>query len=189
MKNLIFFGAPGAGKGTQAKKIADQFNLIHLSTGDILRAEVSQESEFGIIAKESMDKGELVADNIILKMVEAAITKQKDSNGFIFDGFPRTIPQAEAFDIMLSKLNMAISHVIHLKVSKDILVKRLSKRAVLEKRLDDENINIIENRITTYINKTAPVKDFYLKQGKMHKIDGTGEIKDIFGRVLEAISK
>ena len=188
MKNLIFFGAPGAGKGTQAKKVAEQLKLIHLSTGDILRAAVDKKTEHGGIAKKFMDNGELVPDDIMIRLVEAKIKKLNDANGFIFDGFPRTIAQAEAFDEMLSKLDMTISHVIHLKVAKEILVKRLLKRSVLEARNDDRSIETIEKRITTYITKTTPIKEYYLKQNKLHKIAGTGDIEDIFNRILEVIS-
>ncbi|MBN2892043.1 MAG: adenylate kinase [Bacteroidales bacterium] len=188
MLNLIFFGAPGAGKGTQAKKVCEKFNLIHLSTGDILRAKIADKTEMGILAKSYMDKGELVPDDVILKMVENVIKSHPKSNGFIFDGFPRTIPQAEAFDIMLANLNMALSDVIHLKVDKDELIERLKKRAELENRKDDSNISIIENRIVQYIEKTAPVKEYYSNQGKLRKVEGIGDVDEIFEKVVEAIS-
>lgn len=187
MTNLIFFGGPGAGKGTQAKKIAEKFGLIHLSTGDILRNAVEKKTELGIIAKKYMDGGELLPDDVIIRMVENQIKKDLETNGFIFDGFPRTIPQAEAFDTMLAKYDMTISHVVHLKVPKEVLVERLLRRAELENRSDDADISIIENRINLYINKTAPIKEFYTKQGKMLKVDGMGEVDEIFERVVEAV--
>jgi adenylate kinase len=188
MTNLIFFGAPGAGKGTQAKKVAEKFQLIHLSTGDILRNAVAKKTELGVIAKKYMDNGELLPDDVIIRMVENQIKKNLDCNGFIFDGFPRTIPQAEAFNVMLAKYNTNISHVVHLKVSKENLVNRLLKRAELENRSDDSSISIIENRITLYIEKTAPIKEFYTKRGKMRKVVGIGNVEEIFEKVVEAIT-
>lgn len=189
MLNLILFGAPGAGKGTQAKKISEKFHLLHLSTGDILRKAVANKTELGIIAKEYLDRGNLLPDDIMIKMVENTIKKNTDVQGFIFDGFPRTIAQAEAFDKMLVTLNMAINCVIHLRVEKDILVDRLLKRAEIEGRSDDADKSIIENRITLYKQKTKPVKEYYSKLEKLTVIDGLGEIDDIFEQVDAVLSE
>ena len=187
MLNLIFFGAPGAGKGTQAKKTAEKYNLSHLSTGDILRAEVSNNTELGAIAKSYMDKGELLPDDIIIKMVENKIKEVNNPEGFIFDGFPRTLAQAEAFDAMLTKNKMRITFVIHLDVEKNVLIDRLRKRAEIENRKDDSDISIIENRISQYIEKTEPIKNFYQNRGQLINIDGMGEIDDIFNRIVEML--
>jgi len=189
MMNLIFLGAPGAGKGSQAVKIAQKYNLAHLSTGDILRNEVDKKTELGIIAKQYMDKGELLPDDIIIKMVENKIKEVKGFNGFIFDGFPRTIKQAEDFDKMLDSIKIRIDSVILLDVSKEILIERLSKRAVLENRKDDSDISIIENRIVQYLQKTAPLIDYYKKQNKLIKINGIGLIDDIFIAITNIIDK
>jgi adenylate kinase len=188
MKNLIFFGAPGAGKGTQAKKLAQEFKLKHISTGDVLRAEVSNQTELGKKAKNFMDKGELVPDDIIISMVEKIISSILDSNGFILDGFPRTQEQAIALDKMLEKYNITISNAIFLDVPEEELIKRLEKRAELENRDDDKNENIIKNRIKIYKEKTEPVLNYYQKQGKLKKIQGLGDIDQIYKNIVQAIS-
>lgn len=187
MKHLVFFGAPGAGKGTQAKKLAEQFNLSHISTGDVLRNEIAGLTELGNLAKKYMDKGELVPDDVIIAMVEHIIEKLSDQQGFILDGFPRTIPQVEALDIMLDKHNRQITKVIFLDVPKQELVNRLSSRAEIEGRADDKDINIIENRINVYNQKTTPVLDFYSKQNKLVHINGIGTIDDIYNRILSVV--
>jgi adenylate kinase len=187
MRNLIFFGAPGAGKGTQAKKIAEKFNLKHLSTGDVLRKEITAKTELGIIAQTFMDKGELVPDDVIIGMVEKIIADNLHCEGFIFDGFPRTYPQAEALDIMLKKYNIEISYVIFLDVPQQELIHRLAKRAEIEGRDDDKNVEIIENRINVYKQKTAPVLEYYEKQNKLYKVDGVGEIDVIFDKIISIL--
>ncbi len=188
MFNLIFFGAPGAGKGTQAKKVCKLYNLVHLSTGDILRSEITAKTELGLIVKKFMDKGELLPDDVIIKIVESKIKNNKNSNGFVFDGFPRTIPQAEAFDKMLENLDMSISHVIYLDVEKDELFKRLMKRAELENRKDDQDKAVIENRIEQYNNKTEPLKQYYSKKGKLKKVEGVGDVEDIAEKIKNILS-
>ncbi len=188
MKNLVFFGAPGAGKGTQAKKLAEKYGLIHISTGDVLRSEVANETELGKMANEYMKKGELVPDDVIIGMVEKIIAANKDGNGFILDGFPRTTPQAEALDKMLEKYNLSISNVLFLDVPKNELIKRLQKRAELEGRSDDKDLSVIENRIKVYEEKTAPVLNYYEKQGKLKKINGVGTIDEIFNKIEQAIN-
>jgi len=187
MINLIFFGAPGAGKGTQAKKLAEKYNLIHLSTGDMLRARVEQKTKLGIIAKEYMDKGELVPDDVMIGMVENTISQLKDADGFILDGFPRTLPQASALDVMLEKHEMKIQRVLFLDVQKEVIIDRLRKRATLENRQDDSDISIVENRINVYKQKTAPVMGYYEEQNRLSRIDGVGDINEIFAKIVEAV--
>ncbi len=188
MKNLIFLGAPGAGKGTQAKKIAEKFNLKHLSTGDILRNEIAKETKLGITAKKYMDRGELVPDEVIIGIVENIISKNLHCEGFIFDGFPRTFPQAEALDKMLEKYNIAISNVFFLDVPQQELIDRLAKRAKLEGRDDDKDLTVIENRIDVYRQKTEPLLEYYEKQNKLQRIKGIGEIDEIFEKIVNILS-
>jgi len=187
MLNIILFGAPGAGKGTQAKVLAQNYNLLHLSTGDVLRNEIANNTELGKKAKAFMDRGELVSDDIIILMVEKIIFSDKKLNGFILDGFPRTLVQAKALDVMLEKYNVAISYAIHLDVAKDILVDRLSKRAVIENRSDDADVKVVDNRISVYLEKTQPVIDFYNSQNKMIIIDGIGTPESIFSKIENII--
>lgn len=188
MKNLIFFGAPGAGKGTQAKKLAEKFNLKHISTGDVLRAETANDTELGVKAKVFMSKGELVPDEIIIGMVEKIISGLLDKNGFILDGFPRTNPQAVALDSMLEKYHISISDVLFLDVPKEELIRRLSLRADIEGREDDKNSAVIENRIKLYQQKTKPVFEYYSNQNKFRKITGVGNIDEIFNNILTIIN-
>ena len=164
--NIIFLGAPGSGKGTQAAFLIEKFNLTHLSTGDMLRAEIAQQSQLGIKAKEIMDKGELVSDEIVISMIEKRLTE----NGALFDGFPRTIAQAEALDNLLSQKGQQIDAVIYLKVAEEELLTRMLARG----RADD-NEETIKNRLIVYKNQTQPLIEFYQKQGKLKTIEGTGK--------------
>ncbi|MEA3451307.1 MAG: adenylate kinase [Bacteroidota bacterium] len=189
MKNLIFFGAPGAGKGTQAKKLETKLKLKHISTGDVLRAEISNASDLGQKAEVFMNKGELVPDKLIIRMVEKIISQIHKKNGFILDGFPRTIPQAVALDEMLKKYNISISDVLFLDVPKETLIGRLQKRAKIEKRNDDKNVKTIENRIEIYKKKTKPVFEYYANQDKFKKINGVGNINEIYQKILLKLSK
>jgi len=182
MLNLIFFGAPGAGKGTQAKMLASEYNLKHISTGDLLRNEVANQTTLGKTAKSFMDKGELVPDEIIIAMVENIVKDIK--SGFILDGFPRTLQQAKALDIMLDKYKLIISKVIFLDVPKQELVDRLAKRAKIEGRQDDKDINTIENRINVYNEKTKPLLDYYKNQAKLITIEGVGTIEEIYKNIV-----
>ncbi len=188
MKILIFFGAPGAGKGTQAKKLAAKYNLTHLSTGDMLREKIKQKTELGLIAKKYMDKGNLVPDDVIIGMVRNFITALRNTDGVILDGFPRTIPQAEALDAELKLYDLEVCDVVFLDVEKQTLIDRLSKRAEIENRKDDSDISIVENRINVYNQKTAPVISYYEKQNKLKKVKGEGEIDDIFNSIVNIIS-
>lgn len=189
MLNIVLFGPPGAGKGTQAEKIIEKYQLIHLSTGDILRAELAAQTPLGQEAKKFMDKGELLPDKVVIEMIGSKIEKSHDSNGFIFDGFPRTTAQAEALDILLHKKNTPISIMLSLEVEKNELVKRLLGRGQVSGRSDDQDESIIENRIKVYNNETTPVKGFYEKQGKYRAIDGMGTIDEIFERLCRVIDE
>lgn len=189
MLNIVLFGPPGAGKGTQAQKIIEKYQLVHLSTGDILRAELAALTPLGQEAKKYMDKGELVPDEVVIEMIGLKIDKSHDSNGFIFDGFPRTTAQAEALDKLLQKRNTPISIMLSLEVEKNELIKRLLGRGQVSGRSDDQDVSVIENRIKVYHNETSPVKGFYEKQGKYVAIDGMGTIDEIFERLCKVIDK
>jgi adenylate kinase len=189
MLNIVLFGPPGAGKGTQAEKIIEKYQLIHLSTGDILRAELAAQTVLGQEAKKYMDKGELVPDKIVIDMIGLKIDKHQDANGFIFDGFPRTTAQAEALDLLLREKGTPISVMLSLEVEKNELIKRLLGRGQVSGRSDDQDVSVIENRIRVYNNETAPVKGFYEKQGKYKAVDGMGTIEEIFERLCKVIDK
>jgi adenylate kinase len=184
MLNIILFGPPGAGKGTQSDKLIDTLNLVHLSTGDILRSEIEAQTELGSKAKTFMDKGELVPDTIVIGMINNKISANKTCAGFIFDGFPRTVAQAQALDQMLEDLGIPISALIALDVEHQELIKRLEGRGKLSGRSDDQNLQVIENRIHVYNNSTLPVMDYYKTKGKLKLVDGMGSIEDIFERVM-----
>jgi adenylate kinase len=187
MLNVVLFGPPGAGKGTQSEKLITKHQLIHLSTGDILRNEVAQKTELGMEAKKLMDQGLLVPDEIVIGMIEKKIDAAESPEGFIFDGFPRTAAQAEALDKMLSKKNTSISMMLALEVEVEELIRRLLNRGKDSGRPDDQNEDVIRKRINEYNNKTAPLKEFYTKQGKFHGIDGAGDIDEIFEKLESAI--
>ncbi len=179
MKNIILFGKPGAGKGTQAAFLKDTFNLFHISTGDVFRYNIKNETSLGVLAKGYMDKGELVPDEVTIQMLEDEVLKHPKVAGFIFDGFPRTTSQAEALDAFLTKNNMAIAATLALEVSEDILVARLLERGKDSGRVDDQDEEKIRNRFAEYNNKTAPLIDYYTAQGKFHTINGEGSIASI----------
>lgn len=187
MLNIVLFGPPGAGKGTQAEKLIEKYHLVHLSTGDILRAELKAETELSIEAKKFMDKGELVPDAIVIGMIEGKIDANQKATGFIFDGFPRTTAQAEALDAMLAKKGTPISRMLALFVDDEELIKRLLLRGKESGRADDQDQTIIENRIRVYNKDTSPVIDYYDAQNKYFAINGVGSIDEIFNRLCEAI--
>jgi len=189
MLNIVLFGPPGAGKGTQAEKLLEKYGLLHLSTGDILRGEICAETPLGIMAKKSMDKGELVPDDTVIAMIEAKIDAHLDGKGFIFDGFPRTTAQAEALCDMLENKGTAITAMLALSVKDEELIKRLLLRGRDSGRADDQNQSIIENRIKVYNEATAPVIGFYEKKNKYQGIDGEGSIAEIFDRLCVAVDK
>jgi adenylate kinase len=187
MLNVILFGPPGAGKGTQADKLSQALNLVHLSTGDILRAEVKAGTELGQKASEIMERGALVPDDVVIGMIENKIDQAPaDAKGFIFDGFPRTIAQAEALDERLEQKGMAIDVVVNMEVPEDELVNRLVKRAQQEGRTDD-NEETVRKRFQTYQAETLPVAEYYEKQGKLKNISGVGNLAEIESRIREAL--
>lgn len=187
MLNIVLFGPPGAGKGTQSEKLIESFQLVHLSTGDILRREVKEKTPLGLEAKKLMDAGLLVPDEVVIQMIEARIDEHIKGNGFIFDGFPRTTAQAEALDKMLEKKNTSITMMLALEVSDEELIKRLLLRGKESGRADDQNEEIISRRIKEYNSKTAPLKEYYSKQGKFHSIQGIGSIDEIFASLTAVI--
>jgi adenylate kinase len=179
MLNLILFGPPGAGKGTQSEKLISTYNLKHISTGDLLRVERQAGTELGNQANEYISKGELVPDAVVIGMVRNYMQSHTEAAGFIFDGFPITIPQAEALDQMLNEFNTSISMVLGLEVNEDELVKRLLLRGQTSGRVDDQNEETIRNRFHEYLNKTLPIQGFYAGQDKYHGINGLGDIDQI----------
>ena len=183
MLNLVLFGPPGAGKGTQSHKLIEKHGLIHLSTGDLLRGEISQGTSLGLEAKKLMDEGSLVPDAVVIGMISNKLDANKDAKGFIFDGFPRTVAQAEALDALLDSKQSAISGMIALQVNDDELERRLLQRGKESGRPDDANPEVIRKRIKEYNDKTAPVADFYKQQGKFESINGIGTIDEIFGGI------
>ena len=187
MLNIVLFGPPGAGKGTQSEKLIHTFQLVHLSTGDILRHEVANKTVLGLEAKKLMDQGLLVPDEVVIGMIEARIDANRNAKGFIFDGFPRTEAQAEALDKMLSKKNTAITMMLALDVDDDELLKRLLLRGQLSGRPDDRDEKVIARRVSEYNNKTAPLKSFYGSQNKFHSINGIGSVEEIFARLCGVI--
>ncbi len=188
MLNIVLFGPPGSGKGTQSEKLIAAHKLVHLSTGDLLRSEIAQKSELGIKAKIIMDRGELVSDDIVIGMIRNKINANLDSNGFIFDGFPRTVAQAGALDKVLAETGKAISLMVTLEVPDEEVIQRLLKRGEQTGRADD-NMATIENRLNVYLCQTSPVKDFYEKQGKYHPVQGLGTIEEIYERIESEIKK
>jgi len=188
MLNIVLFGPPGAGKGTQAEKIIEKYNLIHLSTGDILRSELAGKTKLGLEAKKYMDKGELVPDKVVIGMIETKIDHNPGANGFIFDGFPRTTAQAKALDELLSKKGTPITAMLMLTVEYQELVSRLLNRGKSSGRSDDKDLSIIENRIKVYNTETAPLVNYYKLQDKYHSVQGMGSIEEIFERLCNTIS-
>jgi adenylate kinase len=187
MLNLIIFGPPGAGKGTQSEKLISKYGLVHISTGDLLRAERNAGTELGNQANDFISRGELVPDAVVIGMVRNYMISKEGANGFIFDGFPRTIPQAEALDRMLEEFNTGISVVLGLEVEEDELVKRLMLRGQTSGRVDDQDESTIRNRFQEYLNKTLPLQGFYTAQGKYQGVMGMGEIDTIFNQLCAKI--
>lgn len=187
MLNLVLFGPPGAGKGTQSEKLIEKYGLTHLSTGDLFRKHLGEGTDLGNLAKKYMDEGHLVPDQVVISMVEDKISSANDSQGFIFDGFPRTTAQAEALDQMLQKHGMEISGMIALNVPHHILKERIKERGKTSNRVDDQNEEKINTRIKVYLDETLPVAKYYEEQGKFKEINGVGEINDIFNQISGTI--
>jgi adenylate kinase len=187
MLNIVLFGPPGAGKGTQSQLLINRYGLVHLSTGDLLRTEIARGTELGVKAKEIMDKGILVSDDIVIGMIENKLDANSSAAGFIFDGFPRTKAQAEALDDLLQKKGTAISCMIALEVPEKELITRLLDRGKESGRADDQDEATIRKRIEEYNNKTLPLKEYYSEQGKFHSIEGVGTINDIFKNMQERL--
>lgn len=181
--NIILFGAPGAGKGTQAERIVADRGMVQLSTGDMLRAAIAESSELGLRAKEIMDRGELVSDDIIVSMIDARMDQDDCAKGVILDGFPRTVAQAKALDDMLAGKGLALDHVIEIKVDEDALFARIEKRALERRRTgtarSDDNADTLRKRLTVYHENTAPLLPYYLEKGVLRSVDGMASIEDV----------
>ncbi len=187
--NIIIFGPPGAGKGTQAVKIAQRYGIVHISTGDMFRSAVRNGTELGIKAKSFMDNGELVPDEIVIGIIKDRISEEDcKKSGFLLDGFPRTIAQSEALDIMLGALNLMVTKVVSLEVDDDEIIERIMRRQKLEGRTDDTE-SVAKNRLEVYRNQTEPLKLYYRKQDKLIEINGVGEIDSVFGKIAEVLDQ
>jgi adenylate kinase len=187
MKNIVLFGPPGAGKGTQAEVLKDKYNLVHISTGDVFRFNIKNKTELGLLAKSYIDNGNLVPDAVTIDMLEAEVDKNPTAQGFIFDGFPRTESQAASLDAFLAKKVATINAMIALEVEEDVLVTRLLERGKVSGRADDQDESKIRNRFNEYNTKTAIVKDYYEQQNKYYGINGVGSISDITGLISEVV--
>ena len=189
MFNLILFGPPGSGKGTQSERLISKYGLKHLSTGDLLRSEIAGQTPLGLAAKSFMDKGQLVPDEVVIEMISSALDNNPQANGFLFDGFPRTTAQAEALDKLLTQKGTSIAVVLALQVGQDELVKRLLNRGLTSGRSDDTKEDVILARLTEYEKKTAAVADYYNKYDKVVFVKGEGSIDEIFDSLSDAIDK
>jgi adenylate kinase len=187
MLNLVLFGPPGAGKGTQSEKLIEKYQLVHLSTGDILRSEISNGTALGLEAKKLMDQGVLVPDEVVIGMISNKLDSNKNAGGFIFDGFPRTVAQAEALDSLLASKSSSISGMVALVVEPLELEKRLLLRGKDSGRPDDANPEVIRKRIVEYNAKTAPVANYYKEQNKLTSINGVGTIDEIFDSICSVV--
>ena len=187
MFNLILFGPPGSGKGTQSEKLIEKYGWVHLSTGNLLREEIANQTILGLEAKSYMDKGQLVPDEVVIGMIRSALVANPGAGGFLFDGFPRTVAQSEALDNLLAENSAAINLVIALEVSREELVQRLLNRGKTSGRTDDTNEEIIRNRIIEYENKTTAVADYYAQFNKVAHVKGEGNIEKIFQSLCNQI--
>lgn len=189
MINIVLFGKPGAGKGTQAGFLKEKYNLKHISTGDVFRFNIQNNTKLGALAKSYMDKGDLVPDEVTINMLKDEVEKNPEASGFIFDGFPRTTAQAEALDNFLETKDMKIHATIALEANDEVLIQRLLERGKSSGRTDDQDEEKIRNRFDEYNQKTAPLKDFYTSQDKFHSVNGIGSIEEITSRLSEVIDQ
>jgi len=183
MMHIVLFGKPGAGKGTQAEFLKEKYNLTHLSTGDIFRYNIKNDTELGKLAKSYMDKGDLVPDEVTIQMLQSEVDKNPQAAGFLYDGFPRTIPQAQALDAFLTSKGQSVIATVALEADDEILVQRLLERGKTSGRPDDQDEEKIRNRYQEYNEKTAPLMDYYKAQGKFHAVDGIGSIAEVTERL------
>ncbi|WP_035564138.1 adenylate kinase [Hymenobacter sp. IS2118] len=189
MLNIVLFGPPGAGKGTQSQKLIAQYNLVHLSTGDLLRAQIAQGTELGMTAKKLMDEGLLVPDAVVIGMIGSALKDNPQAGGFIFDGFPRTVAQAESLDQLMAEHHTHIGCMIALEVQEEELVSRLLERGKTSNRPDDQDETKIRRRVTVYNTETAQVAGYYAAQKKFHALNGIGAIDSIFAQICGLIDQ
>ncbi len=189
MINIVLFGKPGAGKGTQANFLKKKYSLIHISTGDLFRYNIKNKTELGKLAKSFMDKGDLVPDQVTIKMLEEEVNRNTNTSGFLFDGFPRTKSQAETLDNFLNEKKMEIIATISLEADDNILIKRLLERGKSSKRIDDQNEVKIINRFKEYNKKTAPLKAYYKDQNKFYTVSGVGSLDIVTNRLVEVIDR
>ncbi|MBF6607692.1 MAG: adenylate kinase [Flavobacterium sp.] len=187
MINIVLFGKPGAGKGTQAEFLKEKYNLTHISTGDVFRYNLKNNTELGALAKTYMDRGDLVPDEVTIKMLESEVDKNPDTKGFLFDGFPRTIAQAQALDSFLAGKGWKVTATIALEANDEVLVQRLLERGKTSGRIDDQDEEKIRNRYQEYNEKTAPLTHYYDQQGKFYAVDGIGSIEEITQRLSQVI--
>ena len=189
MKYYILFGPPGAGKGTQATAMVENYNLHHISTGALLRKEIAAGTELGVLAKGLIEKGNLVPDEVVIGMIENEFKSTTGVDGFLLDGFPRTIPQAEALDNMLAKSSESVTATVSIMIPDEMVMERIKGRALKEGRADDASEDIINNRIVTYHNQTEPLIEYYNKVEKYHEIDGIGSIDEVRDRIFSVMDK
>lgn len=187
--HIVLFGKPGAGKGTQAEFLKEQYNLTHLSTGDIFRFNIKNDTELGKLAKSYMDKGDLVPDEVTIQMLQSEVDKNPQAAGFLYDGFPRTIPQAQALDAFLTSKGQSVIATVALEADDEILVQRLLERGKTSGRPDDQDEEKIRNRYQEYNEKTAPLMDYYKAQGKFHAVNGIGSIAEVTERLKGVFDK
>ena len=189
MTNIVLFGPPGAGKGTQAEVLKVKYQLVHISTGDVFRYNIKNQTELGALAKSYMDKGHLVPDGVTIKMLNAEVEKNPEANGFVFDGFPRTAAQAEALAILMEEKSSQINAMVALEVDDEVLVGRLLERGKTSGRADDADESIIRERVAEYYRKTDILKDFYKSQDRYFGVNGVGTIQEITARLSEVFDK
>lgn len=190
MLNLVIFGAPGSGKGTQSERLIDEYGLHHISTGELLRRHIAEGTELGTVANQYISQGHLIPDDLMIKVLEDVLDSNPEltSKGVIFDGFPRTIDQAKSLNDMLEKRGTKVHAVVGLEVNEDDLIKRMLLRGKESGRADD-NIDTIRERLNVYHNQTSPLRDFYISEGKYHAIDGNGNVDNVFGDIKKSLTE